>query len=253
MGPDGRQSRRRAQGRSKPRRRFADQRAEAINCAIPYPPRMTAAKLPATTARRKATVTAYSMAKPSKRRAPLPRQEGYRQIKAASSAAAALQCAPFLRRPPPDDAPVVLKASYRSGSAHRTGPVEGQRRSRRATPGEIHSPSRVAKQALAITAELIVRVGVFVPTRARVRFRCVDVHPGPQSARADSSRVFGAWAKAGAARAAPRAAMARSFFMTVSPDLRRCLNQAGARGHCHLKMHRLSATKYEQAHTCAAI
>jgi hypothetical protein len=32
----------------------ADQRAEAIKCAKPYPPRMTAAKLPATTARRKA-------------------------------------------------------------------------------------------------------------------------------------------------------------------------------------------------------
>jgi hypothetical protein len=39
----------------------ADQRAEAINCATPYPPRMTAAKLPATTARRKAVVMAYSM------------------------------------------------------------------------------------------------------------------------------------------------------------------------------------------------
>jgi len=37
------------------------QRAEAINCAMLYPPMMTAAKLPATTARRKAAVTLYSM------------------------------------------------------------------------------------------------------------------------------------------------------------------------------------------------
>jgi hypothetical protein len=55
---------------------ICDQRAEAINCARQYPPKMTAAKLPATTARRKAAVTAYSMGNPSKRRAPLPRQEG---------------------------------------------------------------------------------------------------------------------------------------------------------------------------------
>jgi hypothetical protein len=54
----------------------ADQRAEAMICGTPYPPRMTAAKLPATTARRKAAVMAYSMGKPSKQRAPLPRQKG---------------------------------------------------------------------------------------------------------------------------------------------------------------------------------
>jgi hypothetical protein len=42
----------------------AHQRAEAINRATPYPPRMTAAKLPATTARRKAVVMAYSMGNP---------------------------------------------------------------------------------------------------------------------------------------------------------------------------------------------
>jgi hypothetical protein len=53
----------------------ADQRAEAINCAIPYPPRMTAAKLPATTARRKVAVMAYSMeALKSKVRPPAPRE-----------------------------------------------------------------------------------------------------------------------------------------------------------------------------------
>ena len=37
------------------------QRAETINCAKPYPPKMTAAKLPTTTARRKAAVMAYSI------------------------------------------------------------------------------------------------------------------------------------------------------------------------------------------------
>jgi hypothetical protein len=40
------------------------QRAEAINRATPYPLRMTAARLPATTARRKAVVMAYSMGNP---------------------------------------------------------------------------------------------------------------------------------------------------------------------------------------------
>jgi hypothetical protein len=37
------------------------QRAEAIKWAMPYPPRMTAAMLPATTARRNAAVMVYSM------------------------------------------------------------------------------------------------------------------------------------------------------------------------------------------------
>jgi hypothetical protein len=50
----------------------ADQRAEAINCATPYPPRMTAAKLPATTARRKAAVMAYSIESPQSKERPLP-------------------------------------------------------------------------------------------------------------------------------------------------------------------------------------
>jgi hypothetical protein len=59
-----RKGERRAPGRSKPRRHYADQSAETINCAMPYPPRMTAAKLPATTARRKAAVMAYSMGSP---------------------------------------------------------------------------------------------------------------------------------------------------------------------------------------------
>jgi hypothetical protein len=37
------------------------QRTDAIKWAMPYPPRMTAAKLPATTARRKAAVMVYSI------------------------------------------------------------------------------------------------------------------------------------------------------------------------------------------------
>jgi hypothetical protein len=53
-----------------PTSKQADQRAEAINCATPYPPRMTAAKLPATTARRKAVVMAYSMGSPQIKSAP---------------------------------------------------------------------------------------------------------------------------------------------------------------------------------------
>jgi hypothetical protein len=53
-----------------PTSKQADQRAEAINCATPYPPRMTAAKLPATTARRKAAVMAYSMGSPQIKSAP---------------------------------------------------------------------------------------------------------------------------------------------------------------------------------------
>jgi hypothetical protein len=49
---------------------YADQRAETINCATPYPPRMTAAKLPATTARRKAAVMEYSMECPQSKERP---------------------------------------------------------------------------------------------------------------------------------------------------------------------------------------
>jgi hypothetical protein len=68
-----RQGERRARGRSKPRRHYADQSAETINCAMPYPPTMTAAKLPATTARRNGGNGIFH-GKPSKQRAPLPRQ-----------------------------------------------------------------------------------------------------------------------------------------------------------------------------------
>jgi hypothetical protein len=55
-----------------PRRHYADQSAETINCAMPYPPRMTAAKLPATMARTKAAVMAIPW-EGLKAKSPLPR------------------------------------------------------------------------------------------------------------------------------------------------------------------------------------
>jgi hypothetical protein len=63
-------SSRRARGRSKPRRQYADQRAETINCATKYPPGVIPAKLPATRARRKAAVMAYSMGSPQSKGGP---------------------------------------------------------------------------------------------------------------------------------------------------------------------------------------